>query len=136
MQLDGYEDTKQIGAKLKDRADGAISAKLRMKSSSEEVIVGNAHATWWHDDDPPIAGKVVQIMIIARALQDYARCQQIPIECTILCGDFNSMAVPNLSASAYHDTAGYELITKGYLPVEHRESPQSHGWALPALTLT
>jgi len=131
------EDANKISEKINCRADGVLCARLRLRSSSTELVIGNAHPTWWYTDDRecPISGKVVQIMLIARAFGEYAVGHNVPVEHAILCGDFNSLSGPGMSSSSYSDTGGYELITHGSLPAHHPESPQSHGWQLPALSL-
>eukprot|EP00443_Scrippsiella_acuminata_P045611 CAMPEP_0115184110 /NCGR_PEP_ID=MMETSP0270-20121206/8794_1 /TAXON_ID=71861 /ORGANISM="Scrippsiella trochoidea, Strain CCMP3099" /LENGTH=324 /DNA_ID=CAMNT_0002597187 /DNA_START=44 /DNA_END=1014 /DNA_ORIENTATION=+ len=131
-------DVHQISERLLARADSVMVCQLRHKrqgSTPEDCIIACAHAVWWYTDNPqqPISCKPVQIMLMLRAIDDFADSRGLDTGRVVLCGDFNTLPCSGGSTSKYDDTAGYELLTKGFLAKEHPEHPAQHGWALNAL---
>lgn len=127
-----------ISRHLLRRQDSVLMCRLRWRrqnNTPEDVIIACAHAVWWYDAKPdrPIACKPVQMMLMQRALQEFAETRGCDSRRLLLCGDFNTMPKKGCSLSAYDDTAGYELFTAGSLPTEHPEHPCQHGWNLPDL---
>jgi len=131
-------DKSKISACLMKRQDSVLMCKIRRRQLAkmpDDFIIACAHAVWWYDDDPksPIAAKPVQMMLMVRAVKEFADRCGVDERFVTLCGDFNTMPRKGCSSSSYDDTAGYELFTTGILPKDHREHPAQHGWDLPDL---
>ncbi|CAE7234408.1 CCR4 [Symbiodinium natans] len=128
-------DTHNLSMRLLARPDSVMICRLRLKqrgSPPKDLLIACAHAVWWYTDDPqyPISCKPVQIMLMLRAIDDFARSRGLDTRRVVLCGDFNTLSCSGSSSSKYDDVAGYELLTTGLLATGHPEHPAQHGWAL------